>query len=156
MAALAELSQISQHRTPEPATVLNSWKEIAEYLGRSVRTVQRWESELLLPVHRPRGSKRSAVMAIPGELDAWVKQTPATGLKQHSMRRSHFIADQQRQWAELIAYSKELQRALALSRRELRAAVSMICQTVSKSGASRERLRQQFYFDPAVRESCIS
>jgi hypothetical protein len=31
---------------------LDSWKEIAAYLGRSIRTVQRWEREEGLPVHR--------------------------------------------------------------------------------------------------------
>ena len=31
---------------------LDSWKEIAAYLGRGVRTVQRWEREEGLPVHR--------------------------------------------------------------------------------------------------------
>src|SRR5262245_37657419 len=51
--------------------VLNSWKEISQYLGRGIRTVQRWEQELGLPVRRPRGKKRSAVIAIPVELDAW-------------------------------------------------------------------------------------
>lgn len=35
-----------------PSTRLNSWKEIATFLGRGVRTVQRWERELQLPVHR--------------------------------------------------------------------------------------------------------
>src|SRR5262249_55338671 len=53
------------------AQVLNSWKEISQYLGRGIRTVQRWEQELGLPVRRPRGKKRSAVIAIPAELDAW-------------------------------------------------------------------------------------
>ncbi len=53
--------------------VLSSWKEIAAYLGRSVRTVQRMEVELGLPVRRPKGHARSSVMAIPQELDAWLK-----------------------------------------------------------------------------------
>jgi len=30
--------------------VLNSWKEIAEYLDRAIRTVQRWERDLKLNV----------------------------------------------------------------------------------------------------------
>jgi hypothetical protein len=55
------------------ARVLNYWKEIADYLGKSVRTVQRWERELGLPVRRPHGdSSKSAVLAIPEEIDAWV------------------------------------------------------------------------------------
>ena len=39
--------------------ILNSWKEIANYLGRGVRTVQRWERDLRLPVHRPKGKDRA-------------------------------------------------------------------------------------------------
>jgi hypothetical protein len=56
--------------------VLNSWKEIASYMGRGVRTVQRWEQDLCLPVHRPKGTNRSAVVAFPEELDQWLHQTP--------------------------------------------------------------------------------
>lgn len=51
---------------------LQSWKEIAEYLGRGVRTAQRWE-ELGLPVRRPQPySRKSAVYAVTHELDAWL------------------------------------------------------------------------------------
>lgn len=56
--------------------VLNSWKEVATYLGRGVRTVQRWEQELGLPVRRPRGKSRSAVIAFPSELDQWLHRAP--------------------------------------------------------------------------------
>ncbi len=52
--------------------VLSSWKEIAAYLGKGVRTVQRWEVEMGLPVRRP-GPERHIVIAIPAELDAWVR-----------------------------------------------------------------------------------
>lgn len=58
------------------AEVLNSWKEIAAYLGRGVRTVQRWEQELGLPVRRPRGKERSAVIALRPDLDAWLHRVP--------------------------------------------------------------------------------
>ena len=53
--------------------VLNSWKEVAGYLGRGVRTVQRWEQELSLPVRRPRGKSRSAIIAFRSELDQWLQ-----------------------------------------------------------------------------------
>ena len=56
--------------------VLNSWKELSAYLGRGVRTLQRWEQELGLPVHRPRAKSRGPVMAVPEELDAWLRQRP--------------------------------------------------------------------------------
>ena len=55
--------------------VLTSWKEIAAYLGKGVRTVQRWEMELGMPVHRP-GEDRHIVIAYPEELDQWVRRDP--------------------------------------------------------------------------------
>jgi hypothetical protein len=55
--------------------MLNSWKEVASYLGRGVRTVQRWEQELSLPVRRPWGKSRSAVIALKTEIDAWLHQS---------------------------------------------------------------------------------
>jgi hypothetical protein len=53
--------------------VLTSWKDIAEYLGKGVRTVQRWEDELGLPIHRTREGFKSAILAVPEEIDAWVQ-----------------------------------------------------------------------------------
>jgi Tol biopolymer transport system component len=50
---------------------LDSWKEIAAYLKRSVRTVTRWEREEGLPVHRHLHSKSGSVYAYRAELDAW-------------------------------------------------------------------------------------
>lgn len=51
---------------------LNSWKEIAEYFDRGVRTVQRWEHELGLPVHRIGKGPRSPVYALAAELNFWL------------------------------------------------------------------------------------
>ncbi|HVH89228.1 MAG TPA: hypothetical protein VM912_21110 [Terriglobales bacterium] len=56
--------------------ILNSWKEIATYLGRGVRTVQRWEAQLGLPIHRPAGKDHSAVLAFSSELDQWLDSRP--------------------------------------------------------------------------------
>ena len=50
---------------------LDSWKEIAAYLKRSVRTVHRWEKEEGLPVHRQRHKELGSVFAYTRELDAW-------------------------------------------------------------------------------------
>ena len=57
----------------EDSTVLSSWKDIAKYLGKGVRTVQRWERHLGLPVRRPIGAaQKSAVMLYRGDVDAWL------------------------------------------------------------------------------------
>lgn len=53
---------------------LNGWKEIAAYFARGVRTVQRWERELHLPVHRLPGPRGETVFAFPSELSAWREQ----------------------------------------------------------------------------------
>lgn len=52
---------------------LDSWKEIAAFLGRAERTVKRWETERGLPVHRVPGGGRSAVFAYTNELTDWLK-----------------------------------------------------------------------------------
>jgi Tol biopolymer transport system component len=53
---------------------LDSWKEIAAYLGRGVRTVQRWETTEGLPVHRLGQDRTGPVFAYRQELDAWWRQ----------------------------------------------------------------------------------
>lgn len=52
---------------------LDSWKEIAAFLGRAERTVKRWETERGLPVHRLPGGGRSAVFAYSKELADWLR-----------------------------------------------------------------------------------
>jgi hypothetical protein len=52
--------------------LLNSWKEIATYLGRGVRTAQRWE-RLGLPVRRVSFGPRSPVIAHAPDIDSWLR-----------------------------------------------------------------------------------
>ncbi|HUJ31372.1 MAG TPA: tetratricopeptide repeat protein [Candidatus Acidoferrum sp.] len=49
----------------------DSWKEIAAYLKREVRTVQRWEKSEGLPIRRHQHQKQGSVFAYKTELDAW-------------------------------------------------------------------------------------
>jgi len=51
---------------------LSSWKEVAVYLGVSVRTVQRWEKKEKLPVNRHLHESRSTVYAFKSDLDDWL------------------------------------------------------------------------------------
>ena len=59
----------------EDKNLLTSWKEIATYLGRDVRTCLRWERKFGLPIHRldPKSDK-SRVFAYKEELDRWLRQ----------------------------------------------------------------------------------
>jgi adenylate cyclase len=52
---------------------LDSWKEIANYLKRGVRTVRRWERQEGLPVHRHSHSKQATVYAFVDELEEWLR-----------------------------------------------------------------------------------
>lgn len=53
--------------------ILSTWKEIAAYLNRGVRTVQRWESTYKLPVRRSSADAQS-VFAFADEIDAWLER----------------------------------------------------------------------------------
>jgi hypothetical protein len=51
---------------------LDSWKEIAAYLGKDAGTARRWERARGLPVHRVPGGKGTSVYAYTAEIDAWL------------------------------------------------------------------------------------
>lgn len=84
MGMLSNLRSIAPQ--PERTSVrLNSWKEIATYLDRDPRTVQMWEKNEGLPVHRLAHQSRSSVYALTGEIDAWVKNRSGTLLPEDSL-----------------------------------------------------------------------
>lgn len=60
--------------TNPPSSELGSWKEIAQYLGVTVRTAQKWGAVRGLPVKRAAGQK-GRVWATTEELDRWRGQT---------------------------------------------------------------------------------
>jgi TolB-like protein len=74
---------------------LESWKEIASYLRRDKRTVQRWEKEYGLPVHRLQLNSGSTVYAYTSELDAWYaeRQPPNFPAEAGSGNGNHSEAD---------------------------------------------------------------
>ncbi|HQF88388.1 MAG TPA: hypothetical protein PLN26_14265 [Acidobacteriota bacterium] len=59
---------------------LTSWKEIADHLGCTVRTAQRWERDSRLPVFRVTGEPGHRVFAFTDELDAWYHPGSTNGL----------------------------------------------------------------------------
>ncbi len=83
---------------------LDSWKEIAAYVNRNVRTVQRWEKTEGLPVHRHRHERASSVSACREEIDRWQKQR---------LHVSDEIAVKQRELETLI---EKLRMALLVKR----------------------------------------
>ena len=65
--------QIVEDRIPSRSMDdrLDSWKEIAFYLNRDVRTVRRWEKDQRLPVRRHQHQKGASVFAYKSEIDTW-------------------------------------------------------------------------------------
>jgi TolB-like protein/Tfp pilus assembly protein PilF len=55
------------------AVRLNSWKDIARYFQRDIRTVQLWEKKEGLPVHRHTHEGRASVYAYSNELEEWLQ-----------------------------------------------------------------------------------
>ena len=59
--------------------ILNGWKEIAGYVARDIRTVERWEKQRGLPVRRVPGAGRATVYARISELEQWLASKPLEG-----------------------------------------------------------------------------
>lgn len=95
---------MSVQATPSPRTGadsqgrrLESWKEIAAYLGRDVTTVRRWEKREGLPVHRLHHSRLGSVYAYTTELDAW-RNGRAAGAETGGMEANHAPQTARRVW----------------------------------------------------------
>ena len=65
--------------------MLSGWKDIANYMGKGVRTVQRYGRALSLPVRRVSGHPRGAVIATKSDLDSWIR---SSATEQESINRS--------------------------------------------------------------------
>ena len=56
---------------------LDSWKDIGSYLGRDIRTAQRWALNRGLPVRRVPGGDKPRVFALKSEIDGWLNAEAA-------------------------------------------------------------------------------
>src|SRR5688500_19008376 len=68
-----EPSDVHGQDAQSRGTRLDSWKEIAAYLNRDIRTAQRWEKFEGLPVHRHRHDERGTAYAYSGEIERWLE-----------------------------------------------------------------------------------
>ena len=87
----ADAPQRASNSAPSARKVLTGWKQIANYIGRGVRTLQRYESQLGLPIRRPMGKDRSSVMAFSDEVDQWLNRSPVKN--QRHVRRVLLVLD---------------------------------------------------------------
>jgi hypothetical protein len=119
--------------------LLPSWKDISAYLERGVRTAQRWEQTLGLPVHRIGGGKRAPVFAFKHEIDAWLRQNAsrarvnAPGLA--AKRAGHLNSG--RQWflkfvEELRQNALELEQEVATGESEPNGNITAVLLTMQK------------------------
>jgi len=112
--------QLAQERDP-----LDSWKEIAAYLNRNVRTVQRWEKREGLPIHRHVHERARSISAYKKEIDAWQKQRS---------RVSDEITENQR---ELELMIKRLRTRLLVKRMREALAIALEVHGLENVAASR-------------------
>ncbi len=87
--------------------VLNSWQEIAAYVGKGLRTVQRWEREIDFPVHRT-GKEGRNVIGYTDEINKWMQRSQpvvtATTVVQDKLARGR---------EEMVRLRVEVERARA-------------------------------------------
>jgi hypothetical protein len=130
---------LMQTRDREPR-VLGSWKEIAAYLGKGVRTVQRWENDLGLPVRRPNGAAKGLVYAAPDELERWLANQ--WGKRGSPLREYSALSEAMRASRELRHANQQLVHELALNLESLRAQCEALAAAISEASQTRKLLEK--------------
>jgi len=105
--------------------IISGWKDIATYLQKGVRTVQRYEREIGLPVRRPAGKSAGSVMATKAELDGWIAASPireAFRLPETSMNNASPL----REFGEHVKELHRLREETAELRTAIRASLEML------------------------------
>jgi hypothetical protein len=128
-----------------PARILSGWKDIATYLGKGVRTVQRYERELRLPVRRPAGKRRGSVLATRDELDLWVTASPSREVQLHNPVSPIYALKQSiSQMHQLRMQTQKLRASLIKCRSNFQSNLSVLAQQLSRgvqaSGASPKKM----------------
>jgi hypothetical protein len=114
------MSTLSEPKMQQVA-IISGWKDIANYLGKGVRTVQRYERELGLPIRRPAGRAAGSVIATKAELDCWIAAIPLReifSLSQCELESSAILKDLRSNVADMRRLREEgarVQHALRAS-----------------------------------------
>lgn len=114
---------VMNRTTPE---FLSGWKEIAAYLRKGVRTVQRYERHMGLPVRRPAGKAQGSVLATRAELDAWVRGQPCREAFQLKRPTPNISTPAFSALKKGVAKMRRLQQEMLELREELRASVETL------------------------------
>ena len=122
----------------EESTVLSSWKDIARYLGKGVRTVQRWEQQLGLPVRRPIGSsQKSAVLLHRGDVDAWLAARFSARSPRIEMPGAEAVASARSLLRERLERARELRTVNQALTEQLQVAIQRLSQQCGQLAAQR-------------------
>ena len=124
--------------------VLTCWKDIAQYLGKGVRTVQRWEQDSGLPVRRPNGiDHKSPVAAHPEDLNTWL-QTRWSARKRKSASKNPISADGASQSDSIpLTYVIQAAQDLRLAHRTLVAETSAALAALIRTCADLQEIKQR-------------
>ncbi len=134
---------ISPSNSAQPK-VLHSWKDIANYTGRGVRTLQRYEAKLGFPIHRPAGKSRSAVLAFPKEIDEWLGKAPMTSTAPRPLRPLTANELRERQeWRAVTANAKLSRERARVAYEGCRQQSKRVQEMVERIKAARTRLNER-------------
>lgn len=120
---------------PKPsnrAGIVSGWKAIAAYLGMGVRTVQRYEREVGLPVRRLLRGKQGSVLATKSELDAWINARPLAEkfVMKPFLPQSHIFGFEA--FRESLVDQRRLRDEMVKIREDLHATVEVLRATIGQ------------------------
>ena len=118
--------------------VLGSWKEIAAYLGKGVRTVQRWENDLGLPVRRPNGAAKGVVYAATDDLERWLAQR--WGKRAASLKENGLLTEAMRASRELRHANQLLVDELVRNLEALKEQCETLAEATQEANQTRKKL----------------
>lgn len=133
--------------------ILKSWREIADYMGKGVRTVQRWEQDFGLPVHRGENHPRKAILARSSELDAWAINCCETRSADSAVRTAVPVSIKKR--ADRLAKPGQADERLELRARALLTSWKEIALYVDSGVRTVQRWERDFGF-PVRRPKTLS
>ena len=137
-------------------TVFSSWKEIAQYFGKSVRTVQRWERTLELPIIRPDHAAGNIVLAKVADLEAWMLKPGAQEAAANASQTSKDWARSRIECKKRVARMELLLADLAKHTERLRqntSAMSNSCLRIKSLSTRSEGVMRKPVADPMVAQS---
>lgn len=107
--------------------ILSGWKDIANYMGKGVRTVQRYGRELGLPVRRISAKPKASVLVTKAELDVWIH----AAFNHQDSHKESFV----NQESSLVNLENLKSRTS-----ELRAGLEQLKQSINELATAREEL----------------